>query len=747
MCRKGRSGTLLLCLFLLLAGTAAGAKTIVIPKDYKTIQEGVDAAGTGDTVKVLMQGSPYEENILVEGKSELTLEGVRDGNDRPVIEGSVTIEKTGRAELSNFVVEGREYGASIEDSKGVDIRANIIRRCEVGVRIIASSDFRVFDNTFAVTGCAVVTEKAEGGKIGYNSVEKFEKAAFLLMDGSQDIGIQYNRVEGEGTPVYLQTDTAHNSVYGNLFLRFGEGPFDDGHDNRWFEASQGNHWEDWEENEGFEEGVYLISGDSESVDEHPFEVFQNFSKMRYLMLATPIHPEDGRPEAVVGDDFGGEPAGWPRWIVCRWDWKAAEYYFYKEPDTPDPPQFDAGRGFWVLQNVLDSTDIDVFGRGASQRKDFVIPLNPPIEEEKIRGLKQVGNPFPYTIDWGNSKVSDGVTRKTLTIEEAAEEGWVDGHAYTWDWENSQYKPVSPWDPPAKRKLEEWLGFWVEQLDPERRLELLIPPEKVSAPKVVAGLEEGWFLELPVRSADGKFQDIYNGLGIRPHASSGPDAYDAVEFMPPTTSYVQLYFPHDNPDDPENYWQDRPGKYTYDYRNMDWTEQIWTFEVSTNLSDTDLQISWPNIDSIPRDYQFCLEDLENGNRIEDLREVPSYSFNSGSGGVRSFRLIVSYHPTAVEEESKSGFPCSFALEQNIPNPFNAQTRIRYHLAGAGHVRLVIFSLWGQQVRVLVDEYKKAGSYAVGWDGRDTDGREMASGIYLYRIEVGASSQTRKMLLIR
>ena len=106
-------------------------------------------------------------------------------------------------------------------------------------------------------------------------------------------------------------------------------------------------------------------------------------------------------------------------------------------------------------------------------------------------------------------------------------------------------------------------------------------------------------------------------------------------------------------------------------------------------------------------------------------------------------------TAVTESYAASLPESFTLDQNYPNPFNAETMIRYALPTAVDVELSIFNLAGQQVATLVEGAREAGTYTVRWDGRDDDGRELASGVYLYRLQTGNGQQmeTRKLALIR
>ena len=91
-----------------------------------------------------------------------------------------------------------------------------------------------------------------------------------------------------------------------------------------------------------------------------------------------------------------------------------------------------------------------------------------------------------------------------------------------------------------------------------------------------------------------------------------------------------------------------------------------------------------------------------------------------------------------------------LLQNAPNPFNASTAISFlipfRLAGEPS-RLSIYNLAGQLVRVLQFETLQAGEHRLSWDGRDDYGREVASGVYIYRLDVGEWAVHRRMLLLR
>ena len=93
------------------------------------------------------------------------------------------------------------------------------------------------------------------------------------------------------------------------------------------------------------------------------------------------------------------------------------------------------------------------------------------------------------------------------------------------------------------------------------------------------------------------------------------------------------------------------------------------------------------------------------------------------------------------------PQVFALHANYPNPFNPSTTIRYQLPHDAKVRLELFDVLGQKVRVLVRQGQLSGHYRVVWDGRDDAGRFAAAGVYFYRLQAGEQTQVRKLLLLK
>jgi hypothetical protein len=88
-----------------------------------------------------------------------------------------------------------------------------------------------------------------------------------------------------------------------------------------------------------------------------------------------------------------------------------------------------------------------------------------------------------------------------------------------------------------------------------------------------------------------------------------------------------------------------------------------------------------------------------------------------------------------------------LAQNYPNPFNPNTTIEFFLSRSGSVELAVFDALGRRVATLVERHVPEGAGIATWDGLDSDGRRVASGVYFYRLVTSDVTKTRKMVLLK
>ncbi|MEW6755229.1 MAG: FlgD immunoglobulin-like domain containing protein, partial [Candidatus Latescibacterota bacterium] len=143
------------------------------------------------------------------------------------------------------------------------------------------------------------------------------------------------------------------------------------------------------------------------------------------------------------------------------------------------------------------------------------------------------------------------------------------------------------------------------------------------------------------------------------------------------------------------------------------------------------------------------------RPDSLRLVALLGNCTGTFYLDDIRLVAarpSRPVTAVLAAAAAPLPRTFGLQPNYPNPFNGSTVIRFRLPAPGPVELAVCNLTGQRVATLVRGERGTRTHAVTWDGRDGDGRLLATGVYLCHLraaggQAGGLEDTRKLVLVR
>ena len=131
------------------------------------------------------------------------------------------------------------------------------------------------------------------------------------------------------------------------------------------------------------------------------------------------------------------------------------------------------------------------------------------------------------------------------------------------------------------------------------------------------------------------------------------------------------------------------------------------------------------------------------KVTDQAKVEFFlGTTTASVWIDSVSVIESSSATTGVVERGDEKPEAFALQQNYPNPFNPTTTIRYELPKATSVRLTVYDVLSREVSTLVNELKQPGCYEAVFDGKN-----LASGVYLYRLQAGSFVQSRKLLLLK
>jgi hypothetical protein len=139
---------------------------------------------------------------------------------------------------------------------------------------------------------------------------------------------------------------------------------------------------------------------------------------------------------------------------------------------------------------------------------------------------------------------------------------------------------------------------------------------------------------------------------------------------------------------------------------------------------------------------------------ELYNVPNAKFDYVNNTVSFSQTLLNgtYVIEAIEPETpanveETAIPYKFNLEQNYPNPFNPETRISFDLPVKGNATLRIYDIIGSEIRTLINSELEKGSYHVTWNGKDNNGKNVSSGVYIYKLDFENSSLVKKMNLVR
>ena len=398
---------------------------------------------------------------------------------------------------------------------------------------------------------------------------------------------------------------------------------------------------------------------------------------------------------------------------------------------------------------------------------FVLAINGNEPEDNVpigihsdgNGFNLLGNPFLSDIDVSeiDTWISDGsLSSSIIQVWENDPAGWQEGIGHQGVW-----RQLGPGAEDGSL-LAAWQGFMLEN---ENATEIEIPTsaktdgatfykEQKETPKRIAFTLLGERPESEIRTRDGA------NLVFSDRAEDGWDLLDASQLTPLAGSFATLSFVGErNGNEVLKVQESRPAVFEGSFE-IPMAFNAW------NMAG-DFTISWDGIADLPSEWQFTLVDKVTGIST-NLREASEYAFSyqpdsetlskqaigtdvnmpeirpltlasDEDNGVR-FTLVVNSEP--VSTELPGDVPQELELAQNYPNPFNPSTVIRYSVPEQAHIRLTVYDMLGRELIVLVNEQKGPGTYDVNWDATD-----FSSGMYLYRLEAGTNSMTRRMTLIK
>lgn len=170
-------------------------------------------------------------------------------------------------------------------------------------------------------------------------------------------------------------------------------------------------------------------------------------------------------------------------------------------------------------------------------------------------------------------------------------------------------------------------------------------------------------------------------------------------------------------------------------------------VAGKLSQTDTTFSGDGL-TVSQAITYCdqlIADSDSGNDevAKDIAESINNGISVASGVIPPSTPNISYKGQVLT----GILPVHTYISQNYPNPFNSSTIIAFSLSEPSNTIITIYNLLGQKVKTVVEEQLPAGNHIAVWDGRNETGSSVSTGIYLFRIEAGSFSETKKLVLLR
>jgi len=168
-----------------------------------------------------------------------------------------------------------------------------------------------------------------------------------------------------------------------------------------------------------------------------------------------------------------------------------------------------------------------------------------------------------------------------------------------------------------------------------------------------------------------------------------------------------------------------------------------------FEDWDYFVSWTS--GTPDQYPESWWWMNHGENVMALTYEDMNCEAAGSYDSTAYALVLGICEylgldlTQIQNEADK--PSGYSLLQNYPNPFNPVTKLRYDLPENSHVNITIYDMLGRAVKTMVNQHQNAGHRSIIWDGTNDYDNTVSTGIYLYQIQAGAYTRTKKMVFLK
>ena len=434
-------------------------------------------------------------------------------------------------------------------------------------------------------------------------------------------------------------------------------------------------------------------------------LFSSTNSETYQMVSVPAVLQNSSISGVIEDELGANDP--KNWRIFRWSNGA-----YQE----NSGSFIPGSAFWLITKNEEQINT---GPGKST------PIFSPTKLNLSDGWNMVGNPYYYPVNLADHVVLSENVESTL-----------------YQWNGSSYNNTTSMVPRGGN----WVfsnGSGTMDFFHKQFWKPFIQGEAM--PEGTVNDEEDFSWKAKLITKAGNYYDKTATFGVHESASDTWDQFDYHE-PPVIGDYISMAFDNDS-------WANNGGRYSQDIRSKSRT-QTWNLAARSNIKGI-VSLSLEDINAIPSHQDIRLVDPVLG-IVYNLRSKKAVTFISqGNENSYHFKLIVGEADDIQSQLDDMGMvPNDFELAQNTPNPFNPVTNIRVSLVEEAKVTLKVYNLLGEEMNTLaLNRSLDKGNHRFIWAGKDDNGNQLPSGVYLYRMEVNSQNgmplyqDTKKMVLMK
>ena len=437
------------------------------------------------------------------------------------------------------------------------------------------------------------------------------------------------------------------------------------------------------------------------------EFAQGFPKESWRMVSVPSYLDRNSLENIFYNVLG--TTGESSWMIYTWNYSESSGESNTNIGWGQPVSIEPGRAYWLKQIVIDDGYFAAPSGKTVELTGYDVSVNP--------GWNMISSPyiFPVSVDIDKEVFSD-----LHMYGDGDLEGWVD----------TVITIMSP-----------WAGYAIyNYASSEKKISLKPLLSQNSRQLARSSDEKKWSLKIGVQS--GKYFDNKNIYGVAVNATDQLDNLDTPE-PPIFGNYVSLYSVLENLDGKKQ-------KVTKDYRGESDTLQVWNLVLDSEV-DQEIATMRLNVNGDMGNNVLWFIDMQNGDSY-DLLQTKLLTLTIGLGSDQfsnKYKLIYGDEDEvgSLVKDIVALIPKEFSLGHNYPNPFNPSTTIPFTITEPGLAVVTIYDISGREIRQILNESLRSGFYSTIWDGKNSNGVPVSSGVYYYGLKTKTFNSFKKMILIK